>query len=152
MAKEMTLSIIKPDAIAKRKVGAIIDMIENTGFNIIAMKMVKLTSKEARAFYYVHKGKDFYGRLTDFMSSGRAVAMVLEREDAIICLRQLMGATDPAKARDGTIRARFGDNIERNAIHGSDSKESASFEVKFFFPEIESLPLTWKGDDNGGKA
>ncbi|MCD6451789.1 MAG: nucleoside-diphosphate kinase [Acidobacteria bacterium] len=140
MAKERTLSIIKPNAVGRKKVGAIIQMIEEAGFEIIAMRMVRLTKKEAEAFYYVHKGKDFYESLTDFMSSGRSVVMVLEREDAIRELRELMGATDPAKAEKGTIRAKFGENIERNAIHGSDSPETAAFEVSFFFPDIELLP------------
>lgn len=118
---EKTLAIIKPDAVKKNIIGKIIERIEDEGFKIATMKMVFLSKNDAKGFYIVHKDKSFYNGLTDFMSSGEVVIMVLERENAISHLRQVMGATDPALAKPGTLRHAFGFSVERNAIHGSDS-------------------------------
>ncbi len=134
---ERTLSIIKPDAVASGNIGKIIAMIEQHGFKILAMKMVRLSKGQAENFYIVHKDRPFYRSLTDFMSSGPAVAMLLEGENAIARLRELMGTTDPSRAAEGTIRKAFGTNVERNAIHGSDSPQSADFEIAFFFNQLE---------------
>ncbi len=131
--KERTLAIIKPDAVRKRVIGKIIQRIEDEGFEILEMKMVHLTKEEARQFYYVHKDKAFYESLTDFMSSGRVVVLLLEREKAIQHWREVMGATDPAQAKPGTIRRLYGFSVERNAVHGSDGPETAEYEIKFFF-------------------
>ena len=130
---EKTLAIIKPDAIKKKVMGKIIQRIEDEGFKIIGLKMLFLTKKEAQGFYVVHKDKKFYESLTGFMSSGEIVTMILERENAIAHWRQVMGATDPAKAAPGTIRRAFGFSIDRNAVHGSDSRETAAAEIAFFF-------------------
>ena len=130
---ERTLAIIKPDAVKKRVAGKIIERIEDEGFEIIRMRMVHLTKDEAKGFYAVHKDKKFYDSLTDFMSSGRAVVMLLEREQAIAHWREAMGATDPAQAKPGTIRRSFGFSVERNAVHGSDSPETAEWEIGYFF-------------------
>lgn len=132
-----TLSIVKPDAVASGNTGAILAALEAAGFRLVAMRLVRLTKAEAEGFYAVHRERPFFGSLTDFMSSGPAVAVALEREDAITGLRTLMGATNPAEAAPGTIRARFASSIERNAIHGSDSSESAAFELGYFFPGVE---------------
>jgi len=132
---ERTLAIIKPDAVKKRIVGRIIQRIEDEGFKIVEMKLLRLTKKQAEDFYLVHKNKPFYNSLTEFMSSGEIVVMVLERENAISHWREVMGATDPALAKPGTIRHSFGFSIERNAVHGSDSPETAEWEINFFFPE-----------------
>jgi nucleoside-diphosphate kinase len=132
---ERTLAIIKPDAVKKRIVGRIIQRIEDEGFKIVEMKLLRLTKKQAEDFYVVHKNKPFYNSLTDFMSSGEIVVMVLERENAISHWREVMGATDPALAKPGTIRHSFGFSIERNAVHGSDSPETADWEINFFFPK-----------------
>lgn len=134
MAMERTLSIIKPDAFKRNLVGEIIGRFERAGLAIKALKMVRLTKKEAEGFYDVHKGRPFYGPLTDFMSSGPCVPMILEGEGAISRVRKIMGATDPKKAEKGTIRSDFGQSIERNAVHGSDAPETAKFEINFFFP------------------
>lgn len=131
--KEKTLAIIKPDAVRKRVIGKIIQRIEDEGFEILEMKMVHLTKEEARQFYYIHKDKAFYDSLTDFMSSGRVVALLLEGEKAISHWREVMGSTDPAEAKPGTIRRLYGFSVERNAVHGSDSSETAEYEIKFFF-------------------
>lgn len=131
--KEKTLAIIKPDAVRKRVIGKIIQRIEDEGFEILEMKMVHLTKEEARQFYYIHKDKAFYDSLTDFMSSGRVVALLLEGEKAISHWREVMGSTDPAEAKPGTIRRLYGFSVERNAVHGSDSPETAEYEIKFFF-------------------
>jgi nucleoside-diphosphate kinase len=131
---QKTLAIVKPDAFKKRLVGRIIQRIEDEGFAISALKMVRLTQDEARAFYAVHKDKRFYGELTEFMSSGPIVAMVLEAENAIARWREVMGATDPSQAKPGTLRRTYGFSIERNAVHGSDAIETAETEVAFFFP------------------
>jgi len=131
--KERTLAIIKPDAVKKRVIGRIIQRIEDEGFNILGLKMVKLSQEEAKKFYAVHKDKPFYDSLTDFMSSGPIVVILLEGEQAVKHWREVMGATNPAEARPGTLRREFGFSIERNAVHGSDSPQTAEAEIKFFF-------------------
>jgi nucleoside-diphosphate kinase len=130
---ERTLAIIKPDAVKKRIVGKILDRIEEEGFQIVEMKMVRLTKDGARGFYAVHKGKPFFEGLTDFMSSGEIVVMILERENAIAHWRQVMGETDPARAQIGTLRRTYGFSIERNAVHGSDAPQTAETEIGYFF-------------------
>jgi nucleoside-diphosphate kinase len=130
---EKTLAIIKPDAVKKNLIGKIIQRIEEEGFTIAAMKLLHLTKEDAQGFYVVHKDKPFYDSLTDFMSSGRIVAMILEREDAIGTWRRVMGATDPAQADPGTIRRLFGFSVERNATHGSDAPDTAAWETDYFF-------------------
>ncbi len=130
---EKTLAIIKPDAFKKRIVGKIIQRIEDEGFEIARMKLVHLTPEEAKGFYAVHKEKKFFASLTEFMSSGPAAVMVLEAEDAISRWRDVMGATDPALAKPGTLRHTYGFSIERNATHGSDAPETAEWEIKYFF-------------------
>jgi nucleoside-diphosphate kinase len=134
---ERTLAIIKPDAVSRRLVGTILERIEAAGFEIRAMRMVRLTRREAEGFYAVHRGRPFFGSLTEFMSSGPAVVMVLESPEAIKRWRELMGATDPAKAEAGSLRREFGGNIERNATHGSDAPETAAFEIGYFFRGVE---------------
>jgi nucleoside-diphosphate kinase len=130
---ERTLVIIKPDAVKKRIVGKILDRIEEEGFEIVEMKMVRLTKDGARGFYAVHKGKPFFESLTDFMSSGEIVVMALERENAIAHWRQVMGETDPARAQIGTLRRTYGFSVERNAVHGSDAPQTAETEIGYFF-------------------
>ena len=130
---EKTLAIIKPDACKKRIVGKLIQRIEDEGFTIARLKLVHLTLDEAKGFYAVHKEKKFFASLTEFMSSGPSVVMVLEGEDAINHWREVMGATDPALAKPGTLRHTYGFSIERNAVHGSDAPETAEWEVKYFF-------------------
>lgn len=132
-----TLTIVKPDAVAAGNTGAILAAVEDAGFRLVAMRLVRLDRQEAEGFYAVHRERPFFGSLCDFMSSGPAVAAVLERDDAVPALRQLMGATNPAEAAEGTIRARFASSIERNAIHGSDSPENAAVEIAYFFPGVE---------------
>jgi nucleoside-diphosphate kinase len=134
---ERTFAIIKPDAVERLVSGKIIQRIENEGFQIRAMKRVRLTTSEAEGFYAVHRGKGFFGSLTTFMSSGPAIVLVLEAPDAIKKWRTLMGATDPAKADAGTIRKEFGQSIERNATHGSDAPETAVYEIGYFFAGVE---------------
>ncbi len=135
--KERTLAIIKPDSVKAANTGKIIAMLEEHGFEIVAMKKIKLTKKQAEGFYIVHKERPFYDSLTSFMSEGPVVVMVLQKENAIADYRRLMGATNPEEAEEGTIRALFGTDIERNAVHGSDSKESADFEIRYFFNALE---------------
>jgi nucleoside-diphosphate kinase len=130
---EKTLAIIKPDAVKKKVVGKIIERIEDEGFEIREMKMLRLTKEDAKGFYVVHKEKKFYDSLTNFMSSGEIVVMLLERENAIGRWREVMGATDPALARPGTVRHDYGFSVERNAVHGSDSPTTAEWEIAFFF-------------------
>ncbi|HNS05814.1 MAG TPA: nucleoside-diphosphate kinase [Candidatus Saccharicenans sp.] len=130
---EKTLAIIKPDAVKKRVIGRIIKRVEDEGFNILGLKMLKLSLEEAKKFYAVHKEKPFYEGLTEFMSSGPIVVLLLEGEQAIKHWREVMGATNPAEARPGTLRREFGFSIERNAVHGSDSPQTAEAEIKFFF-------------------
>ena len=136
---ERTFAIIKPDAVERRVAGKIIQRIEDEGFQIRAMKRVRLSTSEAEGFYAVHRGKGFFGSLTTFMSSGPAIVLVLEAPDAIKNWRTLMGATDPAKADPGTIRKEFGQSIERNATHGSDAPETAAYEIGYFFSGIELI-------------
>jgi nucleoside-diphosphate kinase len=136
---ERTFAIIKPDAVGRQVAGQIIDTIERAGFEIRAMRLVHLTKKEAEGFYAVHAGKPFFDGLTDFMSSGPAVLMVLEAPDAIRKWRDLMGATDPGKAADGTLRKLFGTNIGSNATHGSDAPETAAYEIGYFFRGMELI-------------
>jgi nucleoside-diphosphate kinase len=136
MPVERTLTIIKPDAVAAGHVGDIIKLFEGEQFKIIAARLVNLDKKEAEGFYAVHRGKGFFESLTNFMSSGRALVMVLEGNDAIARLRTLMGATNPANAAPGTIRKLFAASIERNAVHGSDAPETAAYEIGYFFPGI----------------
>jgi len=130
---EKTLAIIKPDAVKKKLIGSIIKRIEKEGFEINKLKMTQLSKEEAKGFYKVHKDKPFFNNLTDFMSSGRIVLMVLERENAIEKWRQVMGVTDPALADPGTLRHQYGFSIERNATHGSDSPETSEWEINYFF-------------------
>lgn len=132
-----TLTIVKPDAVAAGNTGAILAAVEEAGFRLVAMRLVRLDRQEAEGFYAVHRERLFFGSLCEFMSSGPAVAAVLERDDAVPALRQLMGATNPAEAAEGTIRARFASSIERNAVHGSDSPENAAVEIAYFFPGVE---------------
>ncbi|MBF8302000.1 MAG: Nucleoside-diphosphate kinase [Candidatus Dadabacteria bacterium] len=134
---ERTLSIVKPDGVTKNLIGEVLGRFEKKGLKIIALKMVKLSKAEAEGFYAIHRGKPFFTSLTEFMSSGPCVPMVIEGKDAISRVREIMGATDPAKAAMGTIRKDFALNIERNIAHGSDSPESASFEIKYFFNALE---------------
>ena len=137
---EQTLSIIKPDAVGQNMIGNIIEYFEREGLNVVAAKMVHLSADQAKSFYAVHKERPFYQELVEFMSSGPALVMVLEGENAIARNRQIMGATDPSKAEAGTIRADFATSIERNAIHGSDSSATAKTEIGFFFKANEIFP------------
>lgn len=137
MALEKTLSIIKPNAVAKKNIGAIINMLEGAGLRVIGMKMVNLTKRDAQQFYAIHKERSFFQELVDFMTSGTVVVMALEGENAVLKNRDIMGATDPKKAAANTIRAKFGEGIEANAVHGSDSAENGENEVAFFFAERE---------------
>jgi nucleoside-diphosphate kinase len=134
---EKTLGIIKPDAVANNQIGQILSMAEESGLRIDALKMIRLDQSQAEGFYRVHRDRPFFGDLTRFMSEGPVVVMVLSGDDAIARWRNAMGATDPARAEEGTIRKRFAANIERNAVHGSDSAESADFEIGYFFGDIE---------------
>ncbi|MFM2428440.1 MAG: hypothetical protein RL012_324 [Bacteroidota bacterium] len=138
MTGTVTFSMIKPDAVKDNHIGAIINMIEQAGFSIQAMKLVHLTSKTAGLFYQVHKDRPFYEQMCRSMSAGPVIAMVLEKENAVADFRELIGATDPAQAMVGTIRERFGKSIEANVVHGSDADETAIVEAQFFFPEINS--------------
>ncbi len=135
--KERTLSIIKPDGISKNLIGEVIKRIEGQDLRIIAMKMIFMSKEQAKGFYAVHDGKPFYESVTDFMSSGPCVVMVLEGEEAIRRYRDLMGATDYRDAEDGTIRKDFATDIEKNVVHGSDSVKTANFEINYFFNELE---------------
>src|SRR5215467_10965267 len=133
----LTLAIIKPDAVSAGNTGKIIDRIITGGFRIRAMKMIHQTCQQAERFYEVHRGKPFYDSLTEFMSSGPCVVMVLEKQGAVKAWRDLMGATDPAKADAGTIRKEFGSSVGENATHGSDSDENAAIEIAYFFSKLE---------------
>lgn len=135
--KEQSLSIIKPDGVSRKLIGQVVKRLEENGINIIAMKMIHMSIKEARGFYAVHKERPFFNSLTDFMSSGPAVVMVLEGEDVIAKYRKLMGATNYKEAAEGTIRKDFATDIEKNVVHGSDSPESAAFEIGYFFNSFE---------------
>ncbi|MCS7203470.1 MAG: nucleoside-diphosphate kinase [Thermodesulfovibrio sp.] len=134
---ERTLVIIKPDAVKKNIVGEIISRFEKGGLRIAALKRIHLTKEQAKGFYIVHKDKPFYESLTNFMSEGPVVVMVLEGKNAISEVRKIMGATNPSEAEKGTIRRDFGESIERNAVHGSDSSESAAYEIAYFFSFLE---------------
>ena len=134
---ERTFAIIKPDAVKRRLAGRILQRIEEEGFTVRALRLMHLTRAEAEGFYHVHRERPFFGQLTDFMSSGPAIVMALEAPDAIRKWRNLMGATDPAKAEAGTLRKEFGASIEHNATHGSDAPETAAFELGYFFRGME---------------
>ena len=134
---ERTLSIIKPDGVAKGLIGEVIRRFENAGLKIAAMKMIHMSKKDAEGFYAVHRGKPFYGSVTDFMSSGPCVVMILEGPGAIARNRELMGATNPKDAAAGTIRKEYAGSIERNVVHGSDAPETAAFEIGYFFNALE---------------
>jgi nucleoside-diphosphate kinase len=136
---EQTLSIIKPDGVAKNLTGSIIQLFENSGFEIKAIKKSILTIKDAESFYYVHKERPFFKSLVDFMTEGPIVPIVLFRENAILKNREIMGATNPKDAAEGTIRRMYAESIERNIVHGSDSPESAKFEISFFFNYFEII-------------
>jgi nucleoside-diphosphate kinase len=136
---EQTFAIIKPDAVKSGHTGGILSMIEKAGFRIRAMKMIRMTKQQAEGFYEVHRERPFYGSLVTFMSEGPVVVMVLERENAIKHWRETMGATNPEKAAEGTIRKKFAESIERNAVHGSDAPETAAVEISYFFSIVELL-------------
>jgi nucleoside-diphosphate kinase len=136
---EHTLAIIKPDAVSRGLIGKILARLEEQGFHVRALKMVQLSKQTAQAFYRVHAERPFYESLTMYMSSGPVVPMLLERDNAIQSLRDLMGATDPQQAAPGTIRRDYGENIERNAIHGSDAAATAVGEIAFFFSQFEQV-------------
>ena len=137
MYNDFTFSIIKPNAVRTGKTGPILAMINEGGFEIAAMRMVKLTTSQAESFYAVHKGKPFFEGLIEFMTSGPVVVMILRHENAVEQFRKLMGATDPSKAEPGTIRKTFGVSVQMNAVHGSDSVENAIIEASFFFSGTE---------------
>jgi len=137
LAIERTLSIVKPDAVAANRIGKVVSFLESGGLRIVAMKMIRMSQREAEGFYAVHRERAFFESLTKFMSSGPAVVMVLEGESAIARNREIMGATDPAKAAEGTIRRALGSNIECNAVHGSDAPETARTEIAYFFNALE---------------
>ena len=137
MANNITLTIVKPGAYRKGYTGPILNMINEAGFRIIAMKLTQLSVRQAEEFYIIHRSKPFYESLVEFMSSGPCIVMVLEKDNAIDDLRKLMGATDPANADEGTIRKEFASSVEANVIHGSDSPESAATEIPYFFTSLQ---------------
>jgi len=136
---EKTLSIVKPDGVGKHLIGEVIKRFQNHGLKVVGLKMVSMDKKEAEGFYAVHREKPFFESLTTFMSSGPSVVMVLEGEGAIAKTRELMGATDPKQAKEGTLRRQYAANIERNIVHGSDAPETAAFEIGYFFNALEIL-------------
>ncbi|MBN1573029.1 MAG: nucleoside-diphosphate kinase [Deltaproteobacteria bacterium] len=136
---EQTLSIIKPDGVKKSIIGEIVKTFEENGLKVVAMKMIHMSKREAEGFYAVHKDRPFFQSLTDFMSSGPSVVQVLEGENAIQRNRDIMGATDPAKAEPGTIRNKYGSSIEVNTVHGSDAPETAKTEIAYFFSDLEKF-------------
>ncbi len=140
MAVERTLSIIKPDAVEKNKAGAILALLEESGFKILACKRTHLTRQVAEGFYAVHKARPFFGELVEFMTRSPVFVAVLECDDAVAQYRKVMGATDPAKADAGTIRKLYGGNVGENAVHGSDSLDNAKIEIAYFFPANEVAP------------
>lgn len=142
MAIERTLSIIKPDAVAKNFIGGVYGRFEQAGLKVVAAKMMQLSKAQAQAFYAVHKDRPFYNDLVSFMTSGPVMVSVLEGENAVLKHRDVMGATDPKKAAKGTVRADFASSIEENACHGSDSLENATTEIQFFFANTELCPRT----------
>lgn len=135
-----TFGILKPDAVASKKTGAILDVIEKNGFRIVGMKLIHMTRPQAEGFYAVHKERPFFGELVTFMIEGPVVVLGLEADNAVPKWRDLMGATNPANAAEGTIRKQFAESIGRNAVHGSDSPENAEIELKYFFADGELLP------------
>ncbi len=137
--KEKTLSIIKPDGVSRNLIGEVIVRLEKEGLKIVAMKMINMNKEQAKGFYKVHEGKSFYDSVTDFMSSGSCVVIVLEGEDAIRRYRTLMGATNFKEAEEGTIRREFATDIEKNVVHGSDTEKTANFEISYFFNEHEII-------------
>ena len=137
MAVQRTLAIIKPDAVAAGNIGVIINEIEKNGFQIVALKMLHLTTSQAEGFYAVHRERPFFGSLVEFMTEGPVVTMILQKENAIVEWRNLMGATDPAQAEEGTIRKKYGASLQNNATHGSDAEETAAFETQYFFNAME---------------
>ncbi len=139
MNLQQTFAIIKPDAVADGAVGAIVSAIEEHGFAIKAMKLIHMTRPQAEGFYHVHRERPFFGELVDFMTEGPVVAMILAKADAIAAWRNLMGATNPADAAEGTLRKRFGADIGRNAVHGSDAEETAAYETAYFFNCLERV-------------
>lgn len=139
MAVEHTLGLIKPDAVSRGLIGRILSRYEQEGFKLIGLRLVHLTRAEAEAFYAVHRERPFFVGLTEYMSSGPIVAVALERENAVAHLRQVMGATDPREAEEGTLRAQYAESIERNSVHGSDALETARAELNFFFADSEWL-------------
>ena len=141
MAVERTLSIIKPDAVEKNKAGAILALLEETGFKVLACKRMHLSRAVAEGFFAVHKARPFFGELVEFMTRNPVFVAVLEREDAVAHYRKVMGATDPAKADAGTIRKLYGGSVGENAVHGSDSAENARIEIAYFFPANEVAPV-----------
>jgi nucleoside-diphosphate kinase len=134
---EKTFSIIKPDAVASGKAGKILSLLEENGFRVVALRMTKLSQSQAEGFYAVHRERPFYGSLVKFMTEGPVIVMALERADAVKKLREVMGATNPANATEGTVRKLYAESIERNAIHGSDAPETAAQELAFFFNSVE---------------
>ena len=134
---QKTFSFIKPDAVASGKAGKILSLLEENGFRIVALRMLKLSQGQAEGFYAVHKERPFYSGLVKFMTEGPVIVMALEREDAVKKLREVMGATNPANAAEGTVRKLYAESIERNAIHGSDAPETAAQELQFFFNSVE---------------
>ena len=138
---QRTLSIIKPDGVAKNVIGEVLSRFEQKGLRICALRMLKLSKEDAERFYIVHKERPFYGSLTDFMSEGPIVALVLEGDNAISRVREIMGATNPKEAAQGTIRRDFASDIERNIVHGSDSEKSAEYEIPFFFSALQTMVL-----------
>ncbi|MFU8812588.1 MAG: nucleoside-diphosphate kinase [Balneolaceae bacterium] len=137
MAVERTLTILKPDCVRKNLIGEVTKRIQDAGFTVLAMKMTRLTKETAGGFYAVHKERPFFGELVEFMSSGPCVPMILEKENAIADFRELIGATNPAEAEKGTIRADFADSLGENIVHGSDSVENGKIEAAYFFPESD---------------
>jgi nucleoside-diphosphate kinase len=140
MPVERTLCIVKPDAVEKCKAGAILQRIEEGGFKIVALRMAHLSRREAEGFYAVHRQRPFFGELVQFMTRSPVIIAAIERENAVVAWRDLMGATDPAKAQAGTIRKQFGSNVGENATHGSDSADTARGEIAYFFPGVEVSP------------
>lgn len=139
MATERTLCIIKPDAVEKRKQGAVLQRLLDEGFRVVAMRQAQLTRREAEGFYAVHRERPFYGELCTFMTRGPVVLLALERDNAVAHLRNVIGATDPAKAAEGTVRKLYGSNVGENAVHGSDSAENGRIETAYYFPGAELL-------------
>ena len=137
MSVQRTFSIIKPDAVAEGNAGKILAMIEDAGFRVLALRMTRLTKEQAEGFYAVHREKAFFPSLVKFRTEGRIIVMALEREDAIAKWRELMGATNPANAAEGTIRKKYAQSIERNAVHGSDAAETAEIELQYFFSTLD---------------